>query len=154
MFEKPEIELRFIGESSIYEGKMPTYATEGSAGIDLRANVKETIHLRPNTAELLPTGLSIHIANPFYAAMILPRSGLGHKKGLILGNSVGLIDSDYQGELMVSCWNRSDDVIEILPGMRFAQLIVVPVVQANFKVVENFSDQSQRGGGGFGHSGV
>ncbi|MCF6766080.1 dUTP diphosphatase [Thiotrichales bacterium 19S3-7] len=133
---------------------MPAYATAGSAGIDLRANVRDVVNLKPNTAELLPTGLSIHIANPFYAAMILPRSGLGHKKGLILGNSVGLIDSDYQGELMVSCWNRSDDIIEIAPGMRFAQLIVVPVVQANFKVVENFSDQSQRGSGGFGHSGV
>lgn len=154
MFEKPEIELRFLGDQKIYEGETPRYETEGSAGIDLRANIDQTIFLKPNTAELLPTGLSIHIANPFYAAMILPRSGLGHKKGLILGNSVGLIDSDYQGELMVSCWNRSNDIIEITKGMRFAQLIIVPVVQASFKVVNEFSDHTKRGHGGFGHSGI
>ncbi|MCF6767755.1 dUTP diphosphatase [Thiotrichales bacterium 19S11-10] len=154
MFQNPEIELRFVGDGNIYQGEIPSYATSGSAGIDLKANIEETIHLQPNTAELLPTGLSIHIANPYYAAMILPRSGLGHKKGLILGNSVGLIDSDYQGELMVSCWNRSYDVIEITPGMRFAQLVIVPVVQASFKVVDAFSDASIRGSGGFGHSGV
>lgn len=153
MFERPEIELKFVRDSKYYQGEMPAYATCGSAGIDLRASIDEAVFLKPSSAQLLPTGLSIHIANPFYAAMILPRSGLGHKKGLILGNSVGLIDSDYQGELMVSCWNRSDEIIEITPGMRFAQLVVVPVVQANFKVVENFSDHSIRGAGGFGHSG-
>ncbi len=133
---------------------LPEYGTTGSAAIDLRAAIEEDIQLNPGQCELVPTGIAIHIANVGLAGMILPRSGLGHKKGLILGNSVGLIDSDYQGELMVSCWNRSNDVITIEPLMRFAQLVIVPVVQANFVAVEEFGGQTTRGVGGFGHTGV
>lgn len=133
---------------------LPEYGTTGSAAIDLRAAIEQDIQLNPGQCELVPTGIAIHIANVGLAGMILPRSGLGHKKGLILGNSVGLIDSDYQGELMVSCWNRSNDVITIEPLMRFAQLVIVPVVQSNFVAVEEFGGQTTRGVGGFGHTGV
>ncbi len=133
---------------------IPEYGTTGSAAIDLCAAIEHDIQLSPGQCELVPTGIAIHIANPGLAGMILPRSGLGHKKGLILGNSVGLIDSDYQGELMVSCWNRSNDVIVIESLMRFAQLVIVPVVQASFVAVEEFGDQTIRGVGGFGHTGV
>lgn len=133
---------------------LPDYGTTGSAAIDLSAAIEQDIQLSPGQCELIPTGIAIHIADAGLAGMILPRSGLGHKKGLILGNSVGLIDSDYQGELMVSCWNRSNDVITIEPLMRFAQLVIVPVVQANFVAVEEFGGQSVRGVGGFGHTGV
>ncbi|WP_432472235.1 dUTP diphosphatase [Amphritea sp. HPY] len=131
---------------------LPHYATEGSAGLDLRACLNQSIILEPGQTELLPTGIAIHIADPALCAMILPRSGLGHKHGIVLGNLVGLIDSDYQGQLMVSCWNRGDTSFTVEPGERIAQLVLVPVVQAEFEVVDEFSD-SDRGDGGFGSSG-
>jgi dUTP pyrophosphatase len=131
---------------------LPQYATPGSAGLDLRAMLHEELILEPGQTQLLPTGLSIYIGDPGLAALILPRSGLGHKHGIVLGNLVGLIDSDYQGELMVSCWNRGTSAFTITIGERIAQLILVPVVQAHFELVEAF-DESQRGAGGFGHSG-
>lgn len=131
---------------------LPDYATPGSAGLDLRAMLSANVTLEPGQTILIPTGLSIFIADPGLAALVLPRSGLGHKHGIVLGNLVGLIDSDYQGELMVSCWNRGQSAFEIAVGERIAQLMLVPVVQARFEVVEAF-DQSQRGAGGFGHSG-
>ena len=134
------------------EFPLPHYATEGSAGLDLRALLQAPLRIVPGQAELIPTGLSIHLADPGLAAMILPRSGLGHKHGLVLGNLVGLIDSDYQGPLMVSCWNRGSAPYEIAVGERIAQLIVVPVVQVALEVVEDFS-ASARGAGDFGHSG-
>ena len=132
---------------------LPTYATSGSAGLDLRAMLEQPLVLQPGQAELLPTGMAIHIADPGLAAMILPRSGLGHKHGIVLGNLVGLIDSDYQGPLMVSCWNRGQQPFTIEPGERIAQLVLVPVLQAQLQIVDSF-DQSQRGAGGFGHSGT
>jgi len=132
---------------------LPAYATAGSAGLDLRAMLQETLTLEPGQTTLIPTGLAIHIGDPGLAALILPRSGLGHKHGIVLGNLVGLIDSDYQGELMVSCWNRGQDSFNIAVGERIAQLVLVPVVQAHFELVETF-DESQRGAGGFGHSGT
>lgn len=131
---------------------LPTYATAGSAGLDLRAMLQEDLTLEPGQTALIPTGLAIHIADPELAALILPRSGLGHKHGIVLGNLVGLIDSDYQGELMVSCWNRGQSAFRISAGERIAQLVLVPVVQAHFELVDSF-DESQRGAGGFGHSG-
>jgi dUTP pyrophosphatase len=131
----------------------PDYATQGSAAVDLTAAITESVFLQPGECKLIGTGVAISIADPGYAAMILPRSGLGHKKGLVLGNGTGLIDSDYQGELMVSCFNRSQNVIEIEPLMRFAQLVIVPVVQAKFQLVEDFSQQTLRAEGGFGHTG-
>ncbi|ELQ13116.1 deoxyuridine 5'-triphosphate nucleotidohydrolase [Pseudomonas syringae BRIP39023] len=134
------------------EFPLPAYATVGSAGLDLRAMLKEDTVLEPGQTLLIPTGLSIYIGDPGLAALILPRSGLGHKHGIVLGNLVGLIDSDYQGELMVSCWNRGQAAFNIAVGERIAQLILVPVVQAHFELVEAF-DESQRGAGGFGHSG-
>ncbi|GGK05249.1 dUTP diphosphatase [Pseudomonas matsuisoli] len=132
---------------------LPSYATPGSAGLDLRAMLEQDATLEPGQTLLIPTGLSIHIADPSLAALVLPRSGLGHKHGIVLGNLVGLIDSDYQGELMVSCWNRGVTSFTITVGERIAQLMLVPVVQANFEIVEQF-DESQRGAGGFGHSGT
>jgi dUTP pyrophosphatase len=134
------------------EFPLPQYATPGSAGLDLRAMLKEELLLEPGQTVLIPTGLSIYIGDPGLAAMILPRSGLGHKHGIVLGNLVGLIDSDYQGELMVSCWNRGQSAFRMAVGERIAQLVLVPVVQAHFELVEEF-DESQRGSGGFGHSG-
>ncbi|MGW8309416.1 MAG: dUTP diphosphatase [Thiogranum sp.] len=131
---------------------MPDYATDGSAGIDLRACLDETLRLEPGQTELLPTGIAIHIADPSLAAVLLPRSGLGHKHGIVLGNLVGLIDSDYQGQLYVSCWNRGDSAFSIEPGERIAQMVFVPVVRAGFEVVDEFVD-STRGAGGFGHTG-
>ncbi|HEY2418555.1 MAG TPA: dUTP diphosphatase [Steroidobacteraceae bacterium] len=131
---------------------LPHYATEGSAGLDLRACIDTPLLLAPGQAQLIATGLSIHLEDPGLAAVILPRSGLGHKHGVVLGNLVGLIDSDYQGPLMVSCWNRGLEPYSIAPGERIAQLVVVPVVQVALEVVEDFS-ASTRGGGGFGHSG-
>ncbi|PRB82673.1 dUTP diphosphatase [Pseudomonas sp. MYb185] len=131
---------------------LPAYATEGSAGLDLRALLNAPLTLEPGQTTLLPTGLAIHIADPGLAAMILPRSGLGHKHGIVLGNLVGLIDSDYQGELMVSCWNRGQQSFTIEPGERIAQMVLVPVVQASLQIVSEFDD-SQRGAGGFGHTG-
>ena len=132
--------------------KMPSYATEGSAGLDLRAMLDEPLTLNPGETKLIKTGLAIHLADPGYAALILPRSGLGHKKGIVLGNLVGLIDSDYQGELMVSCWNRSQTPFTIEPMERIAQLVIVPVVQPTFEVVDEFV-ATERGTGGFGSSG-
>lgn len=132
--------------------QLPAYATPGSAGLDLRACIDAPLALGPNQWQLVPTGIAIYLRDPGYAAMILPRSGLGHKHGIVLGNLVGLIDSDYQGELMVSCWNRGQSAFTIAIGERIAQLILVPVVQAHFELVEQF-DESQRGAGGFGHSG-
>jgi dUTP pyrophosphatase len=131
---------------------LPTYATSGSAGIDLRVCLDEALQIAPQQTVLLPTGLSIYIADPNLAAVILPRSGLGHKHGIVLGNLVGLIDSDYQGELKVSCWNRGQDHFTIEPGERIAQLMFIPVVQAAWVVVEQF-DETSRGEGGFGSSG-
>ena len=131
---------------------LPTYATSGSAGMDLRACLDQALTLNPGEAQLIPTGLAIHIGDPNLAAVILPRSGLGHKHGVVLGNLVGLIDSDYQGQLMVSVWNRGQDSFTIEPGERIAQMVFVPVVQAEFNLVEEF-DATDRGEGGFGHSG-
>lgn len=131
---------------------LPGYATRGSAGLDLRACIDTAITLQPGATELIPTGLSIHIADPAYAAMILPRSGLGHKHGIVLGNLVGLIDSDYQGPLMVSAWNRGSQPFVLEPMERLAQLVVVPVQQVEFDIVDEFED-SDRGAGGFGSTG-
>ena len=135
------------------EFPLPAYATEGSAGIDLRAMLDKPLSLEPGQTELLPTGMAIHIADPSLAAMILPRSGLGHKHGIVLGNLVGLIDSDYQGQLMVSCWNRGHTTFTIDPGERVAQLVLVPVIQGQLEIVESF-EETDRGAGGFGHSGT
>lgn len=132
--------------------RLPAYATPGSAGLDLRACLDAPLSLAPGQTELIPTGLAIHLAHPGYAAVILPRSGLGHRHGIVLGNLVGLIDSDYQGQLMVSCWNRGHEPFRIEPFERIAQLVVVPVVQAAFRVVDAF-DASERGEGGFGSTG-
>ena len=132
---------------------LPAYATAGSAGLDLRACIDTPITLEPGQAALIPTGLSIHIGDPGLAAMLLPRSGLGHKHGIVLGNLVGLIDSDYQGPLMVSCWNRGAAVYAVQPMERIAQMVIVPVVQAQFRVVDSF-ETSSRGEGGFGSTGV
>ena len=132
--------------------QLPAYATPGSAGLDLRACIDGPIELAPGQTTLIPTGLAIHIEDAGLAAMILPRSGLGHKHGIVLGNLVGLIDSDYQGQLMVSCWNRSATAFTIQPGERIAQLVIVPVLQVQLNVVEDFA-ASARGAGGFGHSG-
>ena len=135
------------------EFPLPTYATTGSAGMDLRACLDDAITLLPGETTLIPTGLAIHIGDTGLAAVILPRSGLGHKHGIVLGNLVGLIDSDYQGQLMISCWNRGKEIFAIQPGERIAQLVFVPVVQVALQQVETF-DQSHRGEGGFGHSGT
>ena len=131
---------------------LPAYATAGSAGLDLRAAIREPLTIAPGSTHLVPTGLAIHIGDPAYAAMILPRSGMGHKHGIVLGNLVGLIDSDYQGPLMVSCWNRTQEPFVLEPMERLAQLIVVPVVRVAFREVERF-DESGRGAGGFGSTG-
>ncbi len=132
--------------------QLPAYATAGAAGIDLRACLDAPVTLQPGETRLIPTGMAIHLADPAYAALILPRSGLGHKHGIVLGNLVGLIDSDYQGQLMVSAWNRSQQAFELVPMERLAQLVIVPVVQAEFNLVESFSN-SQRGSAGFGSTG-
>jgi len=132
---------------------MPAYATPGSAGLDLRACLGEPLTLAPNAWQLVPTGMALYLADPHYAAMILPRSGMGHKHGIVLGNLVGLIDSDYQGQLMVSAWNRTDVPFTIEPMERIAQLVIVPVVQASFNVVKEFADVSQRATGGYGSTG-
>ena len=134
------------------EFPLPAYATAGSAGLDLRACLDVPLELESGRAELIPTGMAIHLEDPALAAVVLPRSGLGHKHGIVLGNLVGLIDSDYQGQLMVSCWNRGREPFTIRPGERIAQLVVVPVVQVALEVVASFED-SARGAGGFGHSG-
>jgi dUTP pyrophosphatase len=134
--------------------QMPQYATPGSAGLDLRACIDAPLVLAPNAWQLVSTGLAIHLADPAYAAMILPRSGLGHKHGIVLGNLVGLIDSDYQGPLMVSAWNRSSTAYTLAPMERLAQLVIVPVVQASFRVVQDFAQATERGAGGYGSTGT
>jgi dUTP pyrophosphatase len=133
--------------------QMPNYATPGSAGLDLRACLDAPLTLAPNAWQLVPTGMAIHLKDPGYAAMLLPRSGLGHKHGIVLGNLVGLIDSDYQGQLMVSAWNRSDVSFTIEPMERIAQMVIVPVLQATFNVVHEFAAPSERGEGGYGSTG-
>jgi dUTP pyrophosphatase len=147
-----QIQLKIIDPRIGRDFPLPDYATDGAAGMDLRACLGEPLELAPGATELLPTGIAIHIGDPALAAVLLPRSGLGHKHGVVLGNLVGLIDSDYQGQLYVSCWNRGDKSFVVKPGERIAQMVFVPVVQANFEVVETFAD-SQRGAGGFGHTG-
>lgn len=149
---KRSIQLKILDERVGTEFPLPEHATAGSAGIDLRACVDGPLEIEPGKTELIPTGMAIHIEDPGLAAMILPRSGLGHKNGIVLGNLVGLIDSDYQGQLYVSCWNRGHDSFVIEPGLRLAQLVIVPVVQVDFEVVAEF-DESHRGAGGFGHTG-
>ena len=146
------LQVRILDARVGREFPLPAYATGGSAGLDLRACLTTPLVLNPGQAELLPTGLAIHVQDPGLAAVILPRSGLGHKHGIVLGNLVGLIDSDYQGQLMVSCWNRGKEPFTVNPGERIAQLVVVPVVQVDLQVVEDFA-ASARGAGGFGHSG-
>jgi dUTP pyrophosphatase len=147
------VQLRILDPRLGNEFPLPDYATAGSAGVDLRACVDKAITVLPGQTVLIPTGMAIHIADPGLAAVILPRSGLGHKQGIVLGNLVGLIDSDYQGQLMVSCWNRSTVPFELEPGVRLAQMVFVPVVQVSFEVVEEFG-ASDRGAGGFGHTGL
>ena len=150
--QRRPLQVRILDARIGGEFPLPTYATEGSAGLDLRACIAAPLLLEPGRAELISTGLSIHVADPGLAAVILPRSGLGHKHGLVLGNLVGLIDSDYQGPLLVSCWNRGLAAYTVQPGERIAQLVIMPVVQVELQVVENFS-ASDRGSGGFGHTG-
>ncbi len=135
------------------QGQLPAYATAGSAGLDLRACLDAPLLLAPNAWHLVPTGIAVYLKDPGFAAMLLPRSGLGHKHGIVLGNLVGLIDSDYQGQLMVSCWNRSDVSFTIEPMERIAQMVIVPVVQAQFNVVTEFEAPSARGEGGYGSTG-
>ncbi len=147
-----KIALKILDPRIGNEYPLPAYATEGSAGLDLRACIDESVVLKPGQTELIPTGMAIHIKDPALAAVILPRSGLGHKHGIVMGNLVGLIDSDYQGQLFVSAWNRSQKEYTLEKGERLAQLVFVPVVQAEFELVESF-DESDRGEGGFGHSG-
>ncbi|TNF58398.1 MAG: dUTP diphosphatase [Burkholderiales bacterium] len=146
-----QIDVKVIDER--LRGQLPSYATPGSAGLDLRACLDVPLTLQPNAWQLVPTGLAIHLADPGHAALILPRSGLGHKHGIVLGNLVGLIDSDYQGQLMVSAWNRSPAAFTIEPMERIAQLVIVPVVQASFRLVDDFTVTSERGAGGYGSTG-
>jgi len=147
-----QIELKILDDRIGSTYPLPDYATSGSAGMDLRACINEPLLLAAGETKLIPTGIAIHIADPTIAATILPRSGLGHKHGIVLGNLVGLIDSDYQGQIFISCWNRSETSFEINPGDRMAQLVFLPVIQAKFEIVSDF-DNSSRGEGGFGHSG-
>jgi dUTP pyrophosphatase len=148
-----DIELKILDARLGKEIPLPEPATVASAGMDLRAAIDAQLTLEPNQSILISTGLAIHIGDPGYCAVILPRSGLGHKQGIVLGNLVGLIDADYQGPLMISCWNRGGAPYTIAPGDRIAQLVILPVAHAQFRVVEQFA-ASQRGGGGFGHSGL
>lgn len=147
-----KIQLKILDKRLGNEIPLPDYATAGSAGLDLRACLDEAITLEPGQTELIPTGLAIHIDDPGLAAILLPRSGLGHKHGIVLGNLVGLIDSDYQGQVFVSCWNRGNTAFTIAIGERIAQMVLVPVVQAEFECVDEFTE-SHRGSGGFGHTG-
>ena len=146
------IQLQILDQRLKNDFGLPAYATSGSAGLDLKACLDAPFSLEPGQCHLIPTGLALHISAPSLAAMLLPRSGLGHKKGIVLGNLVGLIDSDYQGEVFVSCWNRSDQTYEIEPGDRIAQMVFVPITQVEFEVVDSF-DSSDRDSGGFGHTG-
>jgi dUTP pyrophosphatase len=148
----PHIQIKILDERLGREIPLPHYATPGSAGLDLRACIAAPLLLAPGDTQLLPTGFSLHIENPGLAAVILPRSGLGHKHGIVLGNLTGLIDSDYQGQVFVSCWNRGDRAFEIAVGERIAQMVFVPVVQVQFETVDSF-EPSQRAHGGFGHTG-
>ena len=147
-----KIQLKILDNRIGGEFPLPQYATEGSAGIDLRACLEDPLVIKPGETHLIPTGMAVHIADTSLAAVLLPRSGLGHKHGIVLGNLVGLIDSDYQGQLLVSCWNRGQQPFTIAVGERIAQMIIVPVVRAQFEVVEEFNE-TRRGAGGFGHSG-
>ena len=149
---KKTVDVKVLDERIGTTFPLPTYATEGAAGLDLRACLDAPLTLEPGDTHLIRTGLAIHIADPAFAGLVLPRSGLGHKHGIVLGNLVGLIDSDYQGELMVSCWNRGAEAFTIQPGERIAQYVLVPVVQAEFRIVGEFTE-SIRGAGGFGSSG-
>ena len=152
MSHQQRVQLRILDSRIGSEYPLPQYATEGSAGVDLRAMLDVALELKPGDTQLIPTGIAVYLADPSYAAIILPRSGLGHKHGIVLGNLVGLIDSDYQGQLLVSCWNRGQTTFTINPGERIAQLVIVPVVQVQFDVVNEFV-ATQRGEGGFGSSG-
>jgi dUTP pyrophosphatase len=147
-----KIQLRILDPRLGNEFPLPHYATDGSAGMDMRACLDEPLELAPGDTHLIPTGLAIHVADTGLAAVLLPRSGLGHKHGVVLGNLVGLIDSDYQGQVFVSCWNRGKKTFTVEPGERVAQMVIVPVVRAEFEIVEDF-DTSERGAGGFGHTG-
>lgn len=149
---KKNIQLKILDTRLGTEFPLPGYATDGSAGMDLRALLEQPLEIAPGETHLIPTGMAIHIEDPHLAAVILPRSGLGHKHGIVLGNLVGLIDSDYQGQLFVSCWNRGDKTFRIEVGERIAQLVIIPVVHATFDIVGEFTE-SDRGEGGFGHSG-
>lgn len=146
------VEIRLLDARLGREFPMPEYATSGAAGLDLRACIGAPLELAPGAVELIPTGFAMHIADPGLAAVLLPRSGLGHQHGIVLGNLIGLIDSDYQGQVMVSCWNRAERSFTIVPGERIAQMVFVPVVRARLEVVEAF-EESERGTGGFGHTG-
>jgi dUTP pyrophosphatase len=150
---KQKFQLKIVNSKIGKTIPLPTYGTDGSAGLDLRACVEEDITLQPGNTQLIPTGLSVYIEDQNLAAMLLPRSGLGHKHGIVLGNLVGLIDSDYQGELMISCWNRSNEPFTIQAGERIAQMVIVPVVQAEFEIVSEFK-ATDRGEGGFGSTGT
>ncbi len=150
--ETRPVQLRVLDARLGNEFPLPAYATDGSAGMDLRAMIDAPMVIEPGATQLLPTGFAMHIKDPGLAAVILPRSGLGHKHGLVLGNLVGLIDSDYQGQVFMSCWNRSDKPFEVEPGARMAQLVFLPVMQVAWEQVEDF-DASERGDGGFGHTG-
>ncbi len=149
---KRKVELKILDRRLGTDFPLPAYATDGSAGLDLRACVDEHVHVAPGETHLIPTGFAMHIADAHLAAVLLPRSGLGHKHGIVLGNLVGLIDSDYQGQVFVSIWNRGNEPFTVEPGDRIAQMVFVPVVQAEFAVVDEF-EESARGAGGFGHSG-
>lgn len=149
---KTDIQLKILDSRLGNDFPLPAYATPGSAGMDLRAMLEMPMDIAPGETQLIPTGMAIHVEDPKLAAVILPRSGLGHKHGIVLGNLVGLIDSDYQGQLFVSCWNRGSESFHIEIGERIAQLVVIPVVRAEFEIVEEFRS-SERGSGGFGHSG-
>ena len=147
-----KIQLKILDRRLGDEFPLPHYATEGAAGMDMRACVDAPLEIAPGETQLIPTGLAIHVEDSGLAAVLLPRSGLGHKHGIVLGNLVGLIDSDYQGQVFVSCWNRGEETFTISPGERIAQMVIVPVVRADFEVVEEF-EESDRGAGGFGHTG-
>ena len=147
-----KIQLKILDPRLGNEFPLPHYATDGSAGMDMRACLDAPLELAPGDTHLIPTGLAIHVADTGLAAVLLPRSGLGHKHGIVLGNLVGLIDSDYQGQVFVSCWNRGKNSFIVEPGERIAQMVIVPVVRAEFEIVEDF-DASERGAGGFGHTG-
>ena len=147
------VDLKIMAPEFIKEFGLPQYSTGGSAGLDLRACIDSTLTIKANQTELIPTGIAVHIKDPNLAAVILPRSGMGHKHGIVLGNLVGLIDADYQGQLFVSCWNRSNTDYDMLRGTRMAQLVMLPIIKTHFNQVDSFDD-SIRGEGGFGHTGV